>query len=602
MKLYFRILKYIKPYRVLVILSLLSSIIFVAMNSLSVWMIGSLISTILNPADTIPIPNPDTINGTLKKFTQYLIGTGTKTEQLKTLCLLMIVIFMIKNIFLYISRVAMSFTQNRLIADIRNELFEHMQKLSISFYDKNKTSEMTSILINDVDRMRNALTQSLHSLIIEPFNIILFAFLLFIISPKMTLLSIVLIPTSGFCIIKIGSSLRRRATRTSIQIAELINTLQESLSGIRIIKAFTMEKYEINKFMKENLKYFNLLFKQDKLSNLVTPINDMVGVIIAVVLLWFGGAEVFENNGLTPDDFMKFILLLFALMQPIKKLGSVNTQIQTGLASSERVFSILDSPITVTNPKEPVDFSSFKNEIEFDEVSFKYELGDKLSLKDINVKIRKGEVIAIVGTSGAGKTTFIDLMPRFYDVSSGKITIDGINIKDITIKNLRKTMGVVTQNTILFNDSVYFNIAYGMPEVKKEDVIEAAKAAHAHEFINSLPQKYDTLIGERGVLLSGGQKQRLSIARAILKNPEVLILDEATSSLDSESEVKVQKAIDKLIENRTVIIIAHRFSTIKNSDKILVFDNGQIIEEGSHDDLYNKNGMYTKLYKLQFNS
>ena len=355
----------------------------------------------------------------------------------------------------------MSFTQNRLISDIRNQLFEHMQRLSISFYDKNKTSEMTSILINDVDRMRSALTQSLHNLIIEPFNIILFIFLLFIISPKMTIISILVIPTSGFCIVKIGSSLRRRAKRASIQIAELINTLQESLSGIRIIKAFSMEKYEINKFIKENLKYFNLLFKQDKLSNLVTPINDMVGVTIAVILLWVGGTEVFDNQGLTPDDFMKFILLLFAVMQPIKKLGSLNAQIQTGLASSERVFSILDSPIVVRNPKKPVKFSSFKKEIAFNNVSFQYELGDKLSLKDINVKIKKGDVVAIVGTSGAGKTTFIDLMPRFYDVSNGEITIDNINIKDIKIKDLRKTMGVVTQNTILFNDSVYFNISYG---------------------------------------------------------------------------------------------------------------------------------------------
>ena len=602
MKLYFRILRYIKPYRMLVVLSLLCSIIFVAMNTLSVWMIGSLISTIINPADTIPIPHPETINGTLKSFTQYLIGTGTKTEQLQTLCILMILIFMIKNIFLYISRVAMSFTQNRLISDIRNQLFEHMQRLSISFYDKNKTSEMTSILINDVDRMRSALTQSLHNLIIEPFNIILFIFLLFIISPKMTIISILVIPTSGFCIIKIGSSLRRRAKRASIQIAELINTLQESLSGIRIIKAFSMEKYEINRFIKENLKYFNLLFKQDKLSNLVTPINDMVGVTIAVILLWVGGTEVFDNQGLTPDDFMKFILLLFAVMQPIKKLGSLNAQIQTGLASSERVFSILDSPIVVRNPKQPIEFSSFKKEIAFNDVSFQYELGETLSLKNINVKIKKGDVVAIVGTSGAGKTTFIDLMPRFYDISNGEITIDDINIKDIKIKDLRKTMGVVTQNTILFNDSVYFNISYGMPNVSKEDVIAAAKAANAHDFINSLPEKYDTVIGERGVLLSGGQKQRISIARAILKNPEVLILDEATSSLDSESEVKVQQAIDKLIENRTVIIIAHRFSTIKNSDKILVFDNGEITEEGTHEQLYSKDGLYTKLYKLQFNN
>ena len=600
MKLYLRILKYIKPYRTLIILSLMCSLIFIAMNSLSVWMIGSLISTIIGPNINPVIENPNTINDTLKIFTQHLIGNGTKIEQLRSLCGLMIFIFLIKNITLYISRVTMSFVQNKLISDIRDELFAHMQKLSISFYDKNKTSEVTSILITDVAKMRTAFIQSVQNLIIEPLNLIILLILLLIISPKMTLISIIIIPVSGFLIIKIGASLRRKATRTSLQIAELINTMQEALSGIRIVKAFSMEKYEINKFIKENLKYFNLLFKQDKLSNIITPINDMAGVFIAVVILWFGGVEVFEGRGLTPDDFMKFILLLFAAMQPIRKLGGINAQIQSGLASSERVFSILDSPITIKNPKEPVNLTDFKNNISFNDVSFKYELGDKPSLKNININIKKGETVAIVGSSGAGKSTFVDLIPRFYDVSSGSITIDDINIKDITIEKLRKKMGIVTQNTILFNDSIYYNISYGVQNVTNEDIIKAAKTAHADEFINQLPNKYDTIIGEAGILLSGGQRQRLSIARAILKNPEILILDDATSSLDSESEKHVQNAIDNLVQDRTVILIAHRLSTIKNAHQILVFDNGELVENGTHKRLYAMNGIYTKLYNLQF--
>tara|TARA_Y100001970_G_C14194053_1_gene837078 strand:- start:802 stop:2070 length:1269 start_codon:yes stop_codon:yes gene_type:complete len=415
----------------------------------------------------------------------------------------------------------------------------------------------------------------------------------------MTLLSLIVIPISGFFIIKIGSSLRRKAKRTSIQIAELINTLHESLSGIRIIKAFSMEKYEINKFIKENLKYFNLLFKQDKLSNLITPINDMVGVSIAVILLWIGGVDVFQGNGLTPDDFMKFILLLFAVMQPIRKLGGVNAQIQAGLASSERVFSILDSPITVHNSKKPVDFQSFNNHIVFKDVCFKYELGDEESLKNINVQIQKGHTVAIVGSSGAGKSTFVDLIPRFYDVSSGEIIIDNHNIKDIKLDDLRRKMGIVTQNTILFNDTIFANIAYGVSNINYDDVEKAAKAANIHEFINSLPNKYESRIGEQGVLLSGGQKQRISIARAILKNPEILILDEATSSLDSESEQYVQKAIDHLVKDKTVIVIAHRLSTITNANKIIVMDDGQIIEQGNHHDLISSNGKYKKLYNVQ---
>lgn len=600
MKLYFRILKYIKPYRTLVILSLLCSFIFIAMNSLSVWMIGSLISAIINP-DKIPIiENPETLNDTLKLFTQKLIGDGTKVEQLKTLCGLMIIIFLIKNISLYISKVTMSFTQNKLISDIRDELFSHMQKLSISFYDKNKTSEMSSILVTDVAKMRAAFIQSVQNLIVEPLNLLIFISLLLIISPKMTMISIIIIPLSGYLIIKIGSSLRRKATRTSMQIAELINTLQQSLYGIRVVKAFSMENYETNKFVKENLKYFNLLFKQDKLSNIVTPINDMIGVIIAVIILWFGGTEVFQETGLTSDDFMKFILLLFAAMQPIRKLGGVNAQIQTGLASSERVFSILDTQITVHDKETTYNLNEFKESICFKNVYFKYELGEKPSLKNINITIEKGDTIAIVGTSGAGKSTFVDLIPRFYDVTTGEIIIDGINIKDIRIKELRGQMGIVTQNTILFNDTIFHNISYGMKNITKDDIIKAAKAAYADEFIVNLPNQYDTKIGEDGILLSGGQRQRISIARAILRNPNILILDEATSSLDSESEKFVQNAIDNLVKDRTVILIAHRLSTIKNANKILVFDKGEIVESGNHQELYIMDGIYKRLYDLQF--
>ena len=600
MKLYFRILKYIKPYRTLVILSLLCSFIFIAMNSLSVWMIGSLISAIINP-DKIPIiENPETLNDTLKLFTQKLIGDGTKVEQLKTLCGLMIIIFLIKNISLYISKVTMSFTQNKLISDIRDELFSHMQKLSISFYDKNKTSEMSSILVTDVAKMRAAFIQSVQNLIVEPLNLLIFISLLLIISPKMTMISIIIIPLSGYLIIKIGSSLRRKATRTSMQIAELINTLQQSLYGIRVVKAFSMENYETNKFVKENLKYFNLLFKQDKLSNIVTPINDMIGVTIAVIILWFGGTEVFQETGLTSDDFMKFILLLFAAMQPIRKLGGVNAQIQTGLASSERVFSILDTQITVHDKETTYNLNEFKESICFKNVYFKYELGEKPSLKNINITIEKGDTIAIVGTSGAGKSTFVDLIPRFYDVTTGEIIIDGINIKDIRIKELRGQLGIVTQNTILFNDTIFHNISYGMKNITKDDIIKAAKAAYADEFIINLPNQYDTKIGEDGILLSGGQRQRISIARAILRNPNILILDEATSSLDSESEKFVQNAIDNLVKDRTVILIAHRLSTIKNANKILVFDKGEIVESGNHQELYIMDGIYKRLYDLQF--
>ena len=599
MKTYLRILNYVKPYKFLVLITILTSLVFVIMNSLSIWMIGTLISTIINPETIVNQPDPNSLNEQFKLWTQQLIGNGNQLKQLKSLCILLFSIFILKNIAFYTSQICLAFVENNMMGDIRNKLFKHIQNLPFSFFDKNKTSEMTSIIVNDVSYMRQVFAQSIQNLLVEPLNIIIFISLLFIISPKWLFIVSIVFPIASFFIIKIGQSVRRKAKRSSIQIADLINVMNETFSGIRIVKAFNKEKFEIKRFLDKNIKLVNLNFYQSRISSLNTPINDIIGVSVGIALIWYGGSEVINgSSGLNSDDFMKFLLLLFALMQHIRKVGHVNALIQLGLASGDRIFSILDTENNIVNAKKPVHINTINKKIVFENVSFTYESSERPAIDNINIEIEKGKIIAIVGESGSGKTTFIDLIPRFYDTTSGEVLIDDINVKNINLTDLRSLIGIVSQEVVLFNDTISNNISYGNKN-DTDGIIKAAEAANALEFIKSLPKGFDTIIGEKGTLLSGGQRQRLSIARAIYKNPDILIFDEATSSLDSKSEKKVQIAIDNLIKDRTVIVIAHRLSTIMSADEIFVFDNGKIIENGSHDELLSYNGKYNNLYKMQ---
>ncbi len=587
----------------MVILSFTSSILFAVINAFSIWMISSLFSTIMKTR-TNPLnvePTGISINNKLENITNQLIGNGPQIDQLKMLCFILLITFIIKNFFFIINRISLSFIGNRMIMDIRNHLFSHLQNLPLSFFHKNKSGELLSIIMNDVSRMRASFTLTLQSLINEPISMIIILFMLLITNVKMTVYVLFTIPIAAIIITKLGQSIRRKSMRSSKQIAGLINIFQETISGIRIVKAFIMEKFETKKFLKENKKYYKLTFKQENTGTLTIPINDLIGISLGVMLLWIGGREVLVLKTLDPDGFIRYILFLFAMLQPARKLGSINAQIQTGLASAERVFNIIDTKSNILNPKKPLIKKSFTNNILFNKVSFKYERSNNTSLNNISVKINKGESLALVGSSGSGKSTFVDLIPRFYEINSGEILIDNVNIKNINLEDLRSLMGIVTQDTILFNDSIINNISYGQPEATFEEIKLASKTANALEFIEKLPNGFNSTIGEKGTLLSGGQKQRLSIARAILKNPEILILDEATSALDTESEKKVQNAIEKLVENRTVIVIAHRLSTIINADQILVLNDGELMELGTHDELIKNNGHYKNLYDIQFN-
>ena len=589
------------------LISTISAFIFVLLNSASIWLMASFINNVLTDFDKIvqsqlewASKNTLTTNEKLKYWTNLIILRDTPTESLKILCYAILSIFFIKNIFLYIKNLLLRIVELKLVRDVRDHLYKHIQTLSLGYFHKRHTGSITSIVMNDVEQLQIALGVVFQRLFVEPINILTFVTLLFIISWKLAIIAIIIIPLAGFAIIGIGRSIRRKSRRTQQKIAEIMQILTETLSSIRIVKAFVNEKDEIKKFTRESSNYFKLLLKRARLDLISGPITESFGVIIGVVLLWYGGTEVLMDRGLVPEDFIRFILILFSILGPIKQLSNVNLKIQAGAASAERIFGLLDTPSEIVEDPNPIDLGIFNKSISFNKVHFEYNEDNDQVLDQVSFTIKKGEVVAMVGPSGAGKSTIADLIPRFFDVSSGVIEIDENDIKKLSLASLRSNMGIVTQEVILFNDTIKNNIAYAQSDVSDDAIYAAAKAANALEFIEKTPNGFDTLIGERGAKLSGGQKQRLAISRALLKNPPILILDEATSALDTESEKKVQKAIEALMKDRTTLVIAHRLSTVQNADKIIVIDRGKVIETGTHQKLYDQNGIYRKLYDIQF--
>ena len=590
-----------------IFISSLAAIVFVFLNTASIWLTASLINNILSDFDKIVQAQAEwagktglTLNEKLKYWTNVLILRETPLESLKILCLSILTVFFIKNIFLYIKNILLRIVELKLVKEIRDRLYIHIQTLSLGYFNRQHTGSITSIVMNDVEQLQIALAVVFQRLFVEPINILTFVALLFIISWKLALIAIIIIPLAGIAILSIGRSIRRKSRRTQAKIAEIMQILTETLTSIRIVKAFVNEKEEIKNFTRESKHYFKLLLKRARLDLIAGPTTETFGVIIGVVLLWYGGMEVLAQKGVSAEDFIRFILILFSILGPIKQLSNVNLKIQIGAASAERIFGLLDTPPEIVEDPDPVELDVFNNAIEFDQIHFEYSDADERVLDGVTFTIKQGEVVALVGPSGSGKSTIADLIPRFFDVSKGALRIDGNNVRKISFSSLRGSMGIVTQEVILFNDTIRKNIAYGQSDVTEEAIQKAAKAANALEFIEQTPDGFDTLIGERGVNLSGGQKQRLAIARALLKNPPILILDEATSALDTESEKKVQKAIEVLMKDRTVLVIAHRLSTVQNADKIVVLDKGKILEVGSHNELYEKGGLYRRLYDIQF--
>ena len=602
-----RLFRFVLAHWPFLFLSTLAAFFFVIFNSASIWITATMINNILIDFNEMLVENQRlaslselTMNDRLKLFSNSLLLRDTAISTVSAVCVALIVVFSAKNISLYIKNITLSIVQYRLIRDLRNKLYSHFHYLSLSYFNKNKSGELTAVLVNDIDNMRNSLSIMFQKLFVEPINIIILMSLLFIVSTKLALIALLIIPVSGIIIFGISHSIRRRSARSQAQLAGMTSMIAETIGSMRIVKAFATKGFEINRFAKETQKYYKLMIRRDRLRFVSSPVSETFGATIAALLLWVGARDVLVIESISSEDFLRFILLLFSLFQPLKNLTNVVNELQNGLASADRVFAIMDIKSDIQDVDNAFKVKDLNSSLSFNDVSFTYGNKDEKVLNNINFKINKGEIFALVGPSGAGKSTLVDLIPRFYDTLSGSIKIDGKDIKGLELKSLRSLMGIVTQETFLFDDTVKANISYGVENISDDEIKDASKAANAHEFIRKLPDGYNTIIGERGVSLSGGQKQRIAIARAIVKNPPILILDEATSSLDSESEKHVQSAIENLMSERTVFVIAHRLSTVHNANKILVLENGQIVQEGKHDDLINVDGLYKQLHKMQF--
>ena len=602
-----RLFRFVLAHWPFLLLSTLAAFFFVIFNSASIWITATMINNILIDFNEMLVENQRlvslselTMNDRLKLFSNSLLLRDTAISTVSAVCVALIVVFSAQNISLYIKNITLSIVQYRLIRDLRNKLYSHFHYLSLSYFNKNKSGELTAVLVNDIDNMRNSLSIMFQKLFVEPINIIILMSLLFIVSTKLALIALLIIPVSGIIIFGISHSIRRRSARSQAQLAGMTSIIAETIGSMRIVKAFATKGFEINRFAKETQKYYKLMIRRDRLRFVSSPVSETFGATIAALLLWVGARDVLVIESISSEDFLRFILLLFSLFQPLKNLTNVVNELQNGLASADRVFAIMDIKSDIQDVDNAFKVKDLNSSLSFNDVSFTYGNKDEKVLNNINFKINKGEIFALVGPSGAGKSTLVDLIPRFYDTLSGSIKIDGKDIKDLELKSLRSLMGIVTQETFLFDDTVKANISYGVENISDDEIKDASKAANAHEFIKKLPDGYNTIIGERGVSLSGGQKQRIAIARAIVKNPPILILDEATSSLDSESEKHVQSAIENLMSERTVFVIAHRLSTVHNANKILVLENGQIVQEGKHDDLINVDGLYKQLHKMQF--
>ena len=579
------------------------------------WMIAPVITVMFNQPieQTTEAPqqkvlqessNPGVLNLNewLKENIQKIIPRGDPIHTLQWLGIVIFAAFLLKNIFSFVEFYMMTYIEQAVVKDLREEVYEKIIFQSLNFFHKHKTGDLISNITNDINSVNVAVNRSFTKIIRDPIMIVVFIVILFNISWQLTLIAMIVLPLTTFIIRKISNSLRRRSKRVQERIADITSVLQETISGIKVVKAFAMEKYENSKFRGRTKDHFLAVIRQIRTQRLAGPISETVGIAVMVGVILYGGSLVLQGNSIHAEDFMRFLFILFAILEPLKSLTEVNNNIQIALASGKRIFDLIDEPIEVIEKSNVASIKTFNDSIVYENVSFRYNPKSDMVLKDINLEVKKNQRIALVGSSGAGKTTMLNLLPRFYDVDSGSIKVDGKDIRDYSLTSLRNLMGIVTQEVILFDDTVKNNIAYGVDNYSDKQIERAANLANATQFIKELPNGFNTIIGERGMFLSGGQRQRISIARAILKNPPILIFDEATSSLDSESEQLIQEAIENLVKDRTVLVIAHRLSSILNSDKIVLLENGEIVDEGINSELLKRSGRYRQLYELQFNN
>jgi len=527
------------------------------------------------------------------------LRTADPRQALLAVIIVVVGLILLKNFAAFMQAFHLTLVEERLLEDLRGRIYSHILGLHLGFFTGSRTGELTTLLTADVMRIKGAVTQSLVTVLKEAVLLLVFLSLALLSSWRLTLVTFLVFPPGMALITSLARKLRKSTHRSQERMADFASVLQESLVGIRVVKAFGMEAFEEGRFTRASADHRRHELHLRRVKAFSGPLTEILGAVVSAVVLWFGGREVIQGDGMSAGRFLVFLAAVLSMMDPVKALGKAWAGIQEGLASADRLFGILDTKPLVVGAAAPVRIGSFDDCIAFNDVSFSYLPGKKV-LHNVNLRIRKGEMVALVGPSGGGKSTLADMIPRFHDPLSGSVTIDGMDLRSVETASLRRLLGLVTQETILFNDTVRNNIAYGNPEIPISEIHRAAETANAMEFIQKLPNGFDTVIGERGATLSGGQRQRLAIARAVLKNPPILVFDEATSSLDTRSEKLVQKAVECLVAGRTSVVTAHRLSTIRKADRVIYIEDGRILEEGTHESLLARGGRYRALYELQF--
>lgn len=604
MRPYLRLLNLIKPYRRTLVLAFACSALYALFNAVAIWFSASFITAIFTPeAGQLGAGVPEQaagLNESLKMWAWELIGGGDRFDVVQRAVVIFFLAFLLRNTFDVMQVYFITFVEQRVIKDLRDKLYGHMLSQSLAFFHRRKSGDLASITMNDVTALQEKMMKAIKFSMREPFVIGLFLFLLFTISWQLTLAALVVLPIAGILIDILGKSLKRKSARMQEALSGVTSLLYERLGGVRLIKTAGTEDQETDKFKDTTWTFFKKALRQRRFDILTVPLTEIFGLAIISMILIYGGYLVFRTTIIDAEDFVRFIAITFSVLAPAKELGGAYTSVQAASAFAERIFKIMDADERLPVAKSPVPVSTLQHSIQFEGVSFHYDESKDEALSEVDLAVKQGETVALVGPSGAGKTTLIGLITRLFDPTQGKIVLDGQDAKDLDIGELRRLFGVVSQDIVLFNDTVTANIGYGAVRIDKDRVIEAAKLAYADDFIQAMPRGYDTTIGDRGTLLSGGQQQRLSIARALVHDPPVIIFDEATSQLDSESESLIQQAMESLRENHTMIVIAHRLATVRRADRIVVLDQGKIIDQGTYDELLGRCELFARLCQQQF--
>jgi len=606
MKVYFRLLSFAKPIEKFAIPYIIATLLSVLFNTFNFTLLVPLLDTLFTQTDQIEqksgmvdkAASSFDFLGRFNDYIDYSIRANGKSETLTIVCIVILGSVLLSNLFRYLSQRFMEDLRVHTLLNLRKTVYNNVMDLHIGYFNNERKGDIISKVASDVQVVQFTVTNTLQVVFKEPLQLIFYVGVLLSISVKLTLFALLVIPISGFIISKIVKRLKQQATAAHESFAKMISFLDESLSGIKIVKAFNATERTKQKFQAENEHYSNINRKMVRRQQLASPVSQSLGILIVVIIVLYGGNLVISgSNEFSPSEFILYIAIFSQVMQPIKALSDSFSAIHTGIAAGERVLDLIDTKPALEDKPDAVDFPTFTNALRFQDVNFFY--GEKQVLKNINLSIEKGKTLALVGPSGGGKSTLMDLIPRFIDPTNGSIKLDGVDLRDGKVETLRRQMGTVNQDSFLFNDSIFNNIAFGKPDASVEEVENAARIANAHEFILNTESGYQTFVGDRGNRLSGGQRQRICIARAVLANPPIMLLDEATSALDTESEKLVQEALNNLMKNRTSIVIAHRLSTIQHADTIVVIERGEIIEHGNHLDLMSRNGLYKRLINMQ---